>query len=272
MTHADAQRLVAIKSIPLVFSSISEACLYLDRELSSVFLLIRRQQEVDLFWGINSHPQPSVFPLEETRQMHLQRLQQWSIAFQRCVLSTTDIHSTKVLPTVLLAKINHATVTLMLQTLFAATEMLYDAYTPQFAHILSLTEALVSTTSRKKLHPSAPSFEQGIIVPLSFIIMKCRQVGLRKRALQLLRQAPEREGMWNRDSVLRVAKLKVSIEERSRVGVEDKELPEAARTTRERIVELGGGRVGVYFRRSGDDSVEFMEEIDGVISDMSAIL
>jgi len=78
--------------------------------------------------------------------------------------------------------------------------------------------------------------------------------------------------MWNRDSVLRVAELKVSIEERSRVGVEDKELPEAARTTRERIVELGGGRVGVYFRRSGDDSVEFMEEIDGVISDMSAIL
>ena len=97
--------------------------------------------------------------------------------------------------------------------------MLYNTYTPEFAHLLSLTEKLVSIAdqSRRKSRTSAPSFEEGIIVPLSLIIMKCGHLPLRQQALRLLRQAPKREGMWNRDNVLLAAELKVVIEKRGRV-------------------------------------------------------
>lgn len=69
-----------------------------------------------------------------------------------------------------------------------------------------------------------------------------------------------------------MVELKVFLEERGRVEVEAQELPETARKNRERIIELGNERAMFYFRRSGNDSLEFMEEIEGIVSGMGAIL
>ena len=114
--------------------------------------------------------------------MHLRSFQQWSSAFQRFILFSSYQPNSNTTARILLAQINHANMTLILQTLFTRTEMLYDAYTLQFVQLLSLIKTLVSIGNAfcGNSQGSAPSFEEGIIVPLGFIIVKCRHFPVRK--------------------------------------------------------------------------------------------
>jgi hypothetical protein len=145
----------------------------------------------------------------------------------------------------------------------------------QFTHLLSLIENLhlmsIPPKSSYSKDSSTLSFEQGIIIPLFFIILKCRHLPLRQRALELLRRAPEREGMWHRDSLLRGAETKVHVEELGRIGEGLEGLPKSARTTRERVIDIGDGKVKICFRRSAGDA-EIEIEVDNVVSKFGALL
>lgn len=55
-------------------------------------------------------------------------------------------------------------------------------------------------------------FEMGVLPPLYFTAIKCRHQELRLRALSLLRQAPRREGLWDREELVAVAERVIEIE------------------------------------------------------------
>jgi hypothetical protein len=58
------------------------------------------------------------------------------------------------------------------------------------------------------------AFEQGILPPVYFIAMKCRERVLRRRAVQLLKNAsPRRVGMWNTELLAACAERIIEIEE-----------------------------------------------------------
>jgi hypothetical protein len=55
-------------------------------------------------------------------------------------------------------------------------------------------------------------FEMGILPPLYFTAIKCRAQRLRMRAFDLLRRAPRREGLWDREELVAVAGRVIEIE------------------------------------------------------------
>jgi hypothetical protein len=78
--------------------------------------------------------------------------------------------------------------------------------------------------------------------------------------------------MWHRDSLLRGAETKVHVEELGRIGEGLEGLPESARATRERVIDIGDGKVKICFRRSGAGDAEIDIEVDNVISKFGALL
>ena len=53
--------------------------------------------------------------------------------------------------------------------------------------------------------PRVFTFEMGLIPPLYWTALKCRDARIRSKAFDLLKEAPAREGLWNREEALRVA-------------------------------------------------------------------
>jgi hypothetical protein len=224
----------------------------------------------------------------------------------------------------------------ILETLSSDSELVYDQYTINFERILkfigtllgcdSIPANLSAPASTKIINPTTPlnaptppsarrdlmstlaCFDMQLIPPLFYVILKCRILPLRLRAISLLKLAPEREGIWHRDTILRLAELKIVVEE-SRRGTETSQsssakeagnihfeqhgitdrrdsydewapLPEQARICREHVLDekvedsaVGDGRVKVQFRREVGGAGQLEEtEIQGLLALMGDFL
>jgi hypothetical protein len=222
----------------------------------------------------------------------------------------------------------------ILETLSSDSELVYDQYTTNFERILELTGTLLGydstlinlsePASPKIINPTTPlntptvlsarhglvCFDMQLIPPLFYVILKCRILPLRSRAISFLKLAPEREGIWHRDTILRLAELKIAVEEGGRgarksrsPGAEEagnmqpeqhkitdrrssydewEPLPEQARICRERILDeevedgaaVGAGRAKIRFRRQvgAVDQSEEEVEIQGLLALMGDFL
>jgi hypothetical protein len=105
--------------------------------------------------------------------------------------------------------------------------MFFDDMNKQFERIISLSESLV--LSSKSTSPKLLSFDEGVIPPLMIIAQKCPDIRLRRKAIAVLKQAPEQEGMWRRDNVIKFCEWKLmELENGLAVIPEPALLPECA--------------------------------------------
>jgi hypothetical protein len=147
--------------------------------------------------------------------------------------------------------------------------MIYDEYQSDFERMISLAESLVQKTKEKAF---VYSFDTGVIVVLLYVVLKCRDIELRTKAVDLLKQAPVREGMWKRESVLELAEWKVQKEEAYRKSDPHNTLPNHARIyaegAREKVVNGKRETIILYKRGStiegGEDVWEEEETSLGV--------
>ncbi|KAF7873985.1 hypothetical protein EAF04_002657 [Stromatinia cepivora] len=76
-----------------------------------------------------------------------------------------------------------------------------EPHTPasKFKEMLDLAEALVREDEAYWNHRSMPRFmvDTGIIVPLVYTAVRSKDIEHKKRAIEILAQAPGREGLWN---------------------------------------------------------------------------
>ena len=95
--------------------------------------------------------------------------------------------------------------TIAFQNVFIDLETEYDAFDPEFEKIVTQAALLLQTLEAGTKHKPtlAFSFDLGVIPPLYLVVIKCRNPSIRKRALQLLKANPRREGVW--DSVTAAA-------------------------------------------------------------------
>ena len=147
--------------------------------------------------------------------------------------------------------------------------MVFDAYDGDYALMLSHAKSLTRSTQRGLV---VLFLDTGVIAPLFYIVLKCRDLEIRRAAIALLKQAPAREGMWLRDCVVQYAEWKVAMEEQGRGGLLDTDtLPESARiygeTAREAVVE--GKRVTVLCFRRGRADEGSEGGIEESITDLS---
>jgi hypothetical protein len=235
---------------PAAFRDLLEARDHLDNELTNIFRFHRQIEDHEFVQArIHHHPYPSPLSLEKTRESLLRSLQHWQAVFQRTFNGPCEGGDKRQKIAMAQLEAQSLLAANSLQTLFTTSQMIYDKFWPDFQRMLSLAESLVQSTKKKHF---IYSFDTGVIVVLLYLVLKCRDIEIRRKAIYLLKQAPVREGMWERESVLEFAKWKVQKEEVYRKYPTD-QLPNYARIYAEGAREkaINGKRVTIIRYKRG---------------------
>ena len=192
---------LTVRSIlPLGFHDIFEARNFSDNEFSNIFRFHRRTENPEFVHY--HHPFPDPLSLQAICHSHLYGLQQWHRAFQQATLNPSGGRDEKQSIALFQLEIQHLLATNTLHTLFTTLEMIYDNILADFERILSLAESLILST-KNEFYIFA--FDTVSLLPLFCLALKYLDLGLRRKAIDLLKQAPSREGMWERESIIELA-------------------------------------------------------------------
>jgi hypothetical protein len=112
-----------------------------------------------------------------------------------------------------LLRIHHRVVSIWLSVCLSIDAAAMDAHTASFEEIVDLGSKLTIESTEQQ--PEKFSFELQIIPPLYYTAIKCQVPSIRRRAVELLRLAPRREGLWNAHVATKVAEMVIEIEERN---------------------------------------------------------
>ncbi|KAJ6102856.1 hypothetical protein N7486_005283 [Penicillium sp. IBT 16267x] len=100
-----------------------------------------------------------------------------------------------------------------------AGEMATDSYHTDFEELVHYAEQIVKP-SMGMVTPQTVSFDIQILGPLYYTALKCRHPAIRRRAQEMLRLAPRREGLWNAHHAYVTAKRVIELEEKHLNGQE----------------------------------------------------
>jgi hypothetical protein len=211
--------------IPAFFADLQEARTYLDILMNNIvrFLTIE--------------PEKRLAPLPQTvqhRDLLLDRLTEWSHALSP-FKARTNPKSSQMLSLLTLHRL-HLHLTLSTCFLASTTEVAYDAHHLEFQLLLDSASACLS-------HPlPSISLDIGVIQPLYYTAIRCRDPQTRRRALALLWATPHREGMWDTTIMGMVAARVIQLEESESSVLPD--VPERARFQAVYILLKGEGDDG----------------------------
>jgi hypothetical protein len=88
-----------------------------------------------------------------------------------------------------------------------------DDFTLVFQKIVALAAGVLSSNEERSARRPMFSMDLGIVGPLYVVASQCRDPGIRRRAIALLRSASIQEGVWNSFLTAKVAEKVVEIEE-----------------------------------------------------------
>ncbi|KAG9228119.1 hypothetical protein BJ875DRAFT_435886 [Amylocarpus encephaloides] len=213
-----------VKPIPPSFSNVFEARICLDNDFKAIFGFWRSiREETDTVMAPLSVKKDKNF--EYVRLTHLQRLEQWQRTTKKMMTEQGESDSNKLGYAYL--ELYYTLISLVLKNP-GEGEMVYDKYSHNFERMFVLCQELLDSFQSEGTSPL--SFDMGVIPPLFYIGLKHRGLPLRRKAMDLLRIAPEQEGLWIRDDTLKFCEWKIEMEEAGRGSVPaDQPLPESAR-------------------------------------------
>ncbi|CZT00135.1 uncharacterized protein RAG0_08287 [Rhynchosporium agropyri] len=114
----------------------------------------------------------------------------------------------------LILSLYHKSTTIILAPVQNESEMVYDAYTPDFAYIVHTCQIILSSRDSTQLPRNTRfSFDTGIVPPLHVTASKCRDPTIRREAISLLFDNPRQEGMWDGVLSARIGKWLQACEE-----------------------------------------------------------
>jgi hypothetical protein len=174
------------------------------------------------------------------REARLERIQWWHLATMTMAAGISTSKETVHPSAMEYLELYYILLEIILKTLFSGSEMVFDQYMFEFERLIALVESVMNNQGADNAY--IMSFDMNIIPPLFFVALKCRVLPLRQQAVALLKRAPEREGIWRRDSIIKVCVWKIMMEEQGRGQLAETDmLPESARIFREHIPEADWG-------------------------------
>jgi hypothetical protein len=198
-------------------------------------------------------------------------LEQWDFEIERFVAvqkATSKGNAGRAISLVKMYKMYQIILTIITAIGTHGQETFHDDHLPKYKELINLGEELL-------LQNPAPSqkffcFDIGVIFPLFWISIKCRDSQIRRRALKLLSSLHHQEGAWKASSVARAAEFVIGIEEEGLPpGVTEYEVGEIPETSRvhylNTTVDAKGGKIhlGCLMRRNVDDASWYIR--DGVV-------
>jgi hypothetical protein len=246
-----------VAPIPPKFSSVFESRSFLDAEISFIFGYLRQLRDKDHYASVD------ILVLEGIREERLKRIRQWNLATIALRVAHSGLNDTAQISSFAYLELYFIFLSIILKTTLSGTEMMFDEYTSEFEQMIILAESIINSHNADNI--SALSFDMNIILPLMFLVLKCRVLRLRRQAVALLRRGPEREGIWRRESVIKVCEWKMMMEEQGRGQLAETDiLPASARIYREHIRQEDGRnpsentRPQICFSRGNYGTVEYV--------------
>ncbi len=223
-------------SIPPSFASLEEARNALDHIRTHGFRIM------DSGSFDKSDPAQVSLMLELVRSVSVIRLRQWNCAFEDFVRGRRergkDRNERGFEEGVNLLKIQKVFMDCNIgvdQRKAVTDECVWDEYTAEFEEIVRLAEAIVTREGEDE-HYGEPGFakrvlclDAGITLPLYFVAAKCRDRGIRWRAIEVMRRTERQEGLWNTVLTSKVAERLIRIEEEELVEGEEGVVPREKR-------------------------------------------
>ncbi|KAL2067285.1 hypothetical protein VTL71DRAFT_1709 [Oculimacula yallundae] len=156
---------------------------------------------------------PHVITKQYTK--YLKQLSLFEKAFAPLLASAIDPSTGVVLNAgALILSLNQKTTLIMLSTVHNSSEMVYDAFTEDFAYIVRTCQTIVASQDAIHLPRNTRfSFDTGIVPPLHVTASKCRDPTIRRAAIALLFASPRQEGMWDGVLSARIGRWLASCEE-----------------------------------------------------------
>lgn len=198
---------------------------------------------------------------------HVSLLEEWQVAFDGFLSQSSTSIDSKDLCGAILLKIHHATLAIVLDGNLAVLQCSYDRCLPQFRKIVSLASSLIEATEEIDVTPGRNRLwvDMGIIAPLFFVATKCRDPFLRREAVRLI-SSPRREGTWDAQAAVAIAKRVIAIEEEGLSHVDvAQDVPESSRiyALQPSQMDLVANQARVLFRQNvpklGDNTYAFEE-------------
>lgn len=255
--------------LPAAFASIHDALVTFDCFVNRLWRLLG---------SIGNGP----FSEEESSELNQQFVplftyfSEWNAAFDRSGFILSD-------PGVLILEANRQVLQMMQNFTPGCDETIWDFLTAEFVTLLDCVEQLIPSAtqygspdseSSSKQSSDTPAdselsprptftFTLGIVAPLYFVSVRCRDPAVRRRALHMLSVCNRKEAIWDSAIATRMAERIIYIEEAAATTTlvtHASQVPAHARIT-ESSLYFGPGRQGrIIYHRAGDetnkDSVE----------------
>ncbi|PYI02318.1 hypothetical protein BO78DRAFT_351839, partial [Aspergillus sclerotiicarbonarius CBS 121057] len=137
-------------------------------------------------------------PLSDTQFELSSCLNRFALALESFRISSFHLMSRNAQRTIYTMQLHHQVLSILVHlTLLSNDDTVLDFYTPAFDRSVSLAESIIASFTNR---PSV-CLDMGVILPLSFAATKCRNPGIRARALNVLRSWPHREGPWESNAI-----------------------------------------------------------------------
>jgi hypothetical protein len=172
------------------FASLEEARDSLYKLLHGILLMSERMKAATA----SAHPQPNLVKASDIALAHLTT---WSATYDKTIeVSKSQLNQEKLAYSLLLNYHNMATI--MCKSILSSEESNYSNYTEDFAAIVRrFIECWKYHSSAHHEETISIDADVGWIPPLYYAALKCRTHRIRSYAIQLLRSAPHKEGVWD---------------------------------------------------------------------------
>lgn len=197
------------------FSTLDDASRCLNYRIASAYYFRRVTAVHDVD---ESQVQVPLEVIAKREELRLQ-LEEWPIALEAFIRKLSGELTTEMLQRIAVLKMNHEAVSLELKACLQPSDQhFYADHEHEFRKIVTLAKSVVGPTNDVEHIVAANngdetetnsdplfSFPIGVIQPLSFTAIKCRNLNLCREAIALLSSSPWREGAWDSASMARIA-------------------------------------------------------------------
>lgn len=194
----------------VVFDHISQAreCLtdLLNRAMSLIREVAIRRVE---------RPEPVTQKMLLDQQALAQEFYKWQAAFETMMIKSAKNIGITDARAPLVLQIEYHAILIWLKSYSADAETVYDQHFRHFDLVVSIAEKVIELGTRpdSRAMSSAFALDAEVLPPLYWTASRCRHPLIRRRAIEVARNYPTREGMWNQRRYVAAAMKIMEFEE-----------------------------------------------------------
>jgi cholestenol delta-isomerase len=158
--------------------------------------------------------EPNPIPSEDLNSAYA-ALEHWDLEMESFLVFQNTKMTEELRRRIALLKMYQITSTILIATGVYGQEVLHDEHLPKYERVVALGEELLVHEENPGSTPNNQffSFDIGVITPLFFTAIKCRDPQVRRRAIKLLASNHLQEGSWKSVGASKVAQFVMGIEE-----------------------------------------------------------